>query len=455
MVATNDRGDEEPIPTGPWSDRVEYAGRAGVAYRPGEVCTTGGDAAAEVARAVAPEMRREEREVGPFIRLTNVPDPLRLVEELRLRGFAAQPNHVFFADCDCGCPPHPAAAGGGVAGSPVYASPVYASPVYASPVYASPVYASPVYASPVYASPVYASPTSAYRTSGVRRSSARPAVEDESVAGHLKAEGTKGTARIFILDTGLAVEKDIRPHALDKDRITTGGPADQEVPDIDGDELLDPAAGHGTFIAGIVDQVASGCEMKLHRVISNYGDGDEWVIARCLEDVAAGCDEHTILNLSFGGRALDRPELLASAVRGVQATGAVVVASAGNDGVCHPTFPAALPDVVGVGAIGPAGPAPFSNYGPWVRACAPGVDVLSTFFHFEGAEPAPSGGADPDDFAGWAHWSGTSFAAPVVVGALARTMAATGCTAGDAVTRVVDNPSLMRIPNLGTVVNLL
>ena len=147
---------------------------------------------------------------------------------------------------------------------------------------------------------------------------------------------------------------------------------------------------------------------------------------------------------------------MAWAVANVQAQGAVVVASAGNDGTCRPALPASLPGVISVGAIGPYGPAPFSNYGPWVRACAPGVDLCSTFFNgYEGSLPPNPDGTDPDNYAGWALWSGTSFSAPVVTGALVRAMMADGkCSAQTAVERVVDAPSLMRIPTLGTVVNV-
>jgi subtilisin family serine protease len=219
---------------------------------------------------------------------------------------------------------------------------------------------------------------------------------------------------------------------------------------------LDPAAGHGTFIAGLVDQVAPGCDITVHRVLSTFGDGDEAGIVDCLDALVIDDPHHTIVNLSFGGYVLDHPYALARAIRHLQATGVVVVSSAGNDATCRPTFPAALPGVVGVGAIGPNGPAPFTNYGPWVRACAPGVDLLSTFFdHWNGSDPTGANGQDPDAFVGWALWSGTSFAAPVVVGALARVMVEAGCTAREAVTRVVDAPALMRIPNLGTVVNVI
>ena len=132
----------------------------------------------------------------------------------------------------------------------------------------------------------------------------------------------------------------------------------------------------------------------------------------------------------------------------------VVVASAGNDAMSRPVFPAALPGVVGVGAFGPAGPAAFTNFGPWVNACAPGVDLVGIFFSW-------SDQPEHLRFRGWAIWSGTSFAWPdcrrrhrsadhdrAVL--FNHTM-----TAADAKRRLLEPPWLLRIPDLGTVVNLL
>jgi len=328
---------------------------------------------------------------------------------------------------------------------------VYASPVYASPVYASPVYASPVYASPVYASPVYASAPHA--------SSARPAQAGAATHAVQQADQTakrSGAPTVIVLDTGMA-ETQFAPSALaDPAPMRAATATDVDAPDENGDHLLDPAAGHGTFIAGLVGQVSPGCEVVVHRVLSTFGDGDEASIVHCLRNLGISDPAHTILNLSFGGYVLEHPWALARAIRQLQSAGVVVVASAGNDGTCRPTFPAALPGVISVGAVGPNGPAPFTNYGSWVRACAPGVDLLSTFFdHFNGRGQASAGGSDPDKFAGWAIWSGTSFAAPVVVGALARTMIEAGCTGREAVARVIDAPALLRINGLGTVVNVI
>jgi subtilisin family serine protease len=195
-------------------------------------------------------------------------------------------------------------------------------------------------------------------------------------------------------------------------------------------------------------------------VLDNSGTGDEWTIARRIhaltKRLAAHPGQearHSILSLSFGAPALDHPHLLAKVIGDIQAIGVVVVASAGNDAMSRPVFPAALPDVVGVGAVSTYGPAPFSNFGAWVSACAPGVDLVSTFFTWH--DP-------PDlDFKGWAIWSGTSFAGPIVASAIARlTMTAPTVfdrtiTAKEAKRRLIEPPWLLRIPGLGTVVNLV
>ena len=448
-----------------WSERVRFvAGPDGFAHTPHDVVTTDAAAAVAVAGRLFPDTKLEvsELKVGSYQRLAGVPEPMRLVGELRRAGLVAQPNHVFFAHgCDC-CGPHPAqtwGSGQGVQGAPVYASPVYASPVYASPVYASPVYASPVYASPVYASPVYASPVyaSAEQATGRRPSSARPAVEPwvGLASTRCAAAAAASTAvPVVVLDTGLAMT-DFQSSAVGALLpLLSATAADGDQPDDDADEDLDPAAGHGTFIAGLIQQVAPGTAITLQRVLHAEGDGDEVQIAAAIDALPDPPVGGALLSLSFGGYALEEPGLLAAAVARAQDRGYVVVASAGNDATCRPTLPASLPGVISVGAVGPHGPAPFSNYGPWVRACAPGVDLVSTFFAgWNGDDPGTPDG-DPDDYAGWACWSGTSFAAPVVVGALAREMA-TGTTATDAVSKLVDNPALLRLPGLGTVINVL
>ena len=460
-----------------WSGKVAFSnGPDAFAYVPREVVIAGRrgrDRATEVfeGRFTSFEPVFEARDDGPgqfYATRVAVDDDVRqAIDDLRLEGVAAQPNHVLFAHGDCCCGPHPAdrwqsclsgspvygspVHGSPVHGSPVYGSslsgsPVYGSPVYGSPVYGSPVYGSPVYGSPVYGSPVYGSPVhgSTVQQTGHRRSSAAPATDPKIPVRQVPTGAL--VPRIVILDTGLA-RTGLQPSALNFVQHAASGW--DESPDADGDQLLDPAAGHGTFIAGLIDLLAPGCELRAERVLSNYGAGDEVAIAQRIDVTDAD-----LLNLSFGGYALEHMDVLAASIKGAQQKGTVVVASAGNDGTCRPSLPAAFPDVISVAALGPNGPARFSNYGSWVRACAPGVDIVSRFFtRFDGKETAPPGGADPDKFANWARWSGTSFSGPIVVAALARELQL-GLTTAEAVERVIDAPGLLRIPDFGTVVNL-
>ncbi len=416
-----------------WSGRVAFATPPGgrtVAFRPRDLLVPTARAADAQAflskRSWAREVTVDRTPVGLFTRLENVPDPIRAVEELRVQlGVTAQPNHVFFVHCGDWCPPHPAWRGaygyrrrGGF--------------------------------NPAEINPAEINPNHPWRTTGVRRSSARPATPPPAAA---PPPPFTGTPRVFVLDTGLAkngvpsepAELAALAAVIDGERV--------DVPDFDSNDLLDPAAGHGTFIAGVINRLAPGCKITVERVASIYGDVTEATAAAKILNLAGG--PGTILNLSFGGYAYDdNAAVLADAIRTFQDSGGVVVASAGNDGTCCPTYPAALPGVVSVGALAAWGPAPFTNYGPWVRACAPGVDLLSLFFNFNGALGLGVDEVDDDAFTGWAQWSGTSFAAPVVVGALVRTMVSAQVPAAEAVRRVVDAPALFRLPSLGTVVNV-
>jgi subtilase family protein len=435
----------------PWNERVRFDPAGGFAYAPNTAFTRdSGVDRAFIEDVLAEGESLDEIDDPPklFRAMRGTFDAIRVVANLRARGIDAQPDHVMFAhdmSCCC-CGPHPAA----------WFDPVLvANPFHANPFHANPFHANPFHANPFHANPFHANPMD---PNGPTRSSARPAdpprwyTASSSPSRSTRTPGAaRWTPRIVVIDTGLARQSQLPDFLRRAPGLSTGG---TDVPDVNRDRWLDPVAGHGTFIAGIIERIAPGCAIEVIGVLGPQGEGRESAVVDAINYVAGRDIRPAFLNLSFGGYVWDRAPMLSEAVLHAQRRGIVVVASAGNDGTCRPSFPAAIPGVVSVGAIGPDGPAWFSNYGDWVRACAPGMDVVSSFFRSFNGPEVPSGGRDIDRFKAWATWSGTSFAAPAVIGALVREMRSSPCTASEAVTRLIDAPWLGRIPGLGTVVNV-
>jgi thermitase len=191
-----------------------------------------------------------------------------------------------------------------------------------------------------------------------------------------------------------------------------------------GDGVLDLSAGHGTFVAGVVEQVAPGCTIVVYRAVDTQGMGTSEDVANAI--IQAADDGADIINASLGTMTPDNlpPVAFTTALDIVQAghPDVLIVASAGNTGQELPMFPAAMKGVIGVGALAAKlTPAPWSNHGFWVNCSAVGIGVISTFV--EGDEPHndDAGQVVTEHFGpdAWAIWSGTSFSAPQIAGAVA------------------------------------
>ncbi len=215
--------------------------------------------------------------------------------------------------------------------------------------------------------------------------------------------------------------------------------------------LVDPLCGHGTFVAGIIRQRCPQAELLSIPVLLSDGaarEGDvlqalELLLARHLDGQAGALtdDPFAVLdfvNLSVGYYHETPPDAqdsqLQDVVRRLAEAGVSVVAAAGNNATTTEFFPAAftstVPGMTSVGAQNPDGAtvAMFSNSGTWVTTHAPGTAIVSTVpttlsgswgrsMSVDGVAPATRATVDPDDYrSGFAIWSGTSFAAPYVVG---------------------------------------
>jgi hypothetical protein len=238
---------------------------------------------------------------------------------------------------------------------------------------------------------------------------------------------------------------------------------------VEEDGRLSASSGHGTFAVGVILRHAPGARVVVRRVVDHEGVVDDFELARALGDLA----HVDVITLPIGAYAHRDRGVLAveQALRHItrQHPDLVLVASAGNDATDRPMFPAAYKQVIGVGAVervpesGRWRRACFSNSGWWVDACAPGVNVLSTFLRYSGElEPREvleecRDRTEANDwqgqrsFHGWARWSGTSFAAPAVAGAIARRISQ-GSTGREAVAHLIDSPHARRIPEVGALV---
>jgi len=184
--------------------------------------------------------------------------------------------------------------------------------------------------------------------------------------------------------------------------------------------VVPEADGHATFITGLVLSRAPGALVEVRQILRPDGTADSWSVAEGI--VRFGHHGLDVLNLSFVCYTEDGepPLVLATAMDRLDPD-VVVVAAAGNHGEIggqgvKPAWPAALDDVIAVGVAENAGRrAEFSPNAPWVDLHTEGVDLRSTFL----MRARPTAGDPPTNFQGWAIWSGTSFAAALVSGAIA------------------------------------
>jgi len=240
---------------------------------------------------------------------------------------------------------------------------------------------------------------------------------------------------------------------------------DLQISETDEQGVLRQYAGHGTFIAGLLTAVAPNTDVTVRGTLNDAGAILESEFGERLFDaVEDGWPD--ILSLSAGSVNGRTDGLLGveAFMTALQAQRTLLVAAAGNDSRATPFWPAAYagrPEhtdaVLSVGALRTDGAygACFTNYGPWVKVYAPGERLVSALTGFEapvpyvyqhstydtcrygfgyactccsprhtGALSDPAEKPDQVMFEGYAAWSGTSFATPVVAGLVAAWMTA-------------------------------
>ena len=234
------------------------------------------------------------------------------------------------------------------------------------------------------------------------------------------ASGGRGV-RIGVLDTPLVWNPEWGQNVQSLDPSSS----DSE-PYSDASEPFSYDVGHANFVTSLIASQAPDANIGVLGAL-HPGDASAtaWDVARAMvsfldRDVA-------ILNLSLGCYTEDnQPPLLMQRAIQIMTPRLLVVAAAGNHrqpARPRPFWPAALDDVVAVGAYGPNHePAPFTPEAPWVDITALGVDIVSNYF--DGLVKGESG--KPELFTGYAMWQGTSFAAGLATGEIAARLPVNG-----------------------------
>lgn len=176
----------------------------------------------------------------------------------------------------------------------------------------------------------------------------------------------------------------------------------------------DGDSGHGTAVASLIASrlgIAPDAEILSFQVADASGRTNTYTLAEAI--IAASDSGAEVINISMGQSSPSR--LLSAAIEHAREMGAVIVASAGNEGIDQVSYPAAYDDVISAAAIDARGEhIDFSNSGA-VSLAAPGLGV-----------PSAWPGEDAVLF------SGTSASAPIVSGSIVMLMSQLGIDANSA-----------------------
>jgi subtilisin family serine protease len=200
--------------------------------------------------------------------------------------------------------------------------------------------------------------------------------------------------------------------------------------------------GHGTFIAGLIRQVAPAAQLLSLPVMDDDGKVEDGRLAEAIRQLADYQDRHRrrlVVLMPFGRSAEtehpaadeDLQEVRQALARLAQ-PGVTIVASAGNQGIDLPQYPAAFatdPELRGyVESVGAGRSeterAPFSNFGTWVHEWLPGTNIVSVIPLAPLVQPDGEVVATPDtSTSNYCYWSGTSFAAAAFAAERAQALA--------------------------------
>ncbi len=258
-----------------------------------------------------------------------------------------------------------------------------------------------------------------------------------------------GTPGLAVIDTGYSSTVAQASAYARFSAVDSNSEPDDEI--YAGTNDIRPYGGHGTAATARLLSVSGAGSMSVRVRDSLIGGAvDELTIVDDLERVLTGSVDIVSIQAGMYTRAGRPPKAFDAFYRRVlrKDPETVLVVAAGNDGSDRPFWPAAYDWCTAVGALTHGGDARtgWTNYGYWVDVYASGENIVVPF---------PNGkytyldGFSADFTQGHAIWSGTSFAAPVVAGMIARRMIERGITAREARDVVLAEAAVAALPTTG------
>lgn len=255
--------------------------------------------------------------------------------------------------------------------------------------------------------------------------------------------------RIYVADTGI-VDSAVNGPGASAWLAGVRGDPDPSV----AEGVIQPYGGHGTFVAGVIRAMAPASEIVVRSVFDVAGSALESDFVPKLSE-GFGYDPD-IFHITVASPTKDNQPLIAfqawlEDLR--QRKGVACVVPAGNNASNLPSWPAAFPGIISVGALATdwRSRAYFSDFGRWVDVYAPGQNLVNAFATGTyTCKVAPYKG-EVRTFAGVSQWSGTSFSTPIVTGRIAARMTQRGESAQQAAATLLGQAREHAIPGVGPV----
>jgi hypothetical protein len=217
------------------------------------------------------------------------------------------------------------------------------------------------------------------------------------------------------------------------------------------DTSVQDQSGHGTHVAGIIQQVSGSLSLLAIKAIRSNPNAPirpqstSETGTALTEDVARAIHyaiDHkaSVINLSLSWPKSIRSTAMDQAILRAEESNVLLVASVGNDSTDADVYPCAYPSVICVGSHGPDGAfSHFSNHGPSVDVLAPGLAIFSTW-PMDKKPKTYAGGVGSE------LRNGTSMSAPFVSGVLGA-MIEQGIPALDARAKILVGSRPVRNPS--------